>query len=75
MALGRYNGQWEESPGKMIYRHKGVFASKDNARAFQKKLAADGQKAKVVTFTDGYSVYVMAPHEFWKSQFIVDKEK
>lgn len=69
---GMYRGRLEENPGKMQYRHKGRFRSKDRARALQQRLASQGLKAKVVTFTDGFSVYVMAKHDFWGRNFTTD---
>lgn len=65
----------EKNPGKMQYRQKGFFTSKDRARAAQQRLAAQGLKAKVVTYTDGYSLYVMAKHDFWGKAYIYDRRK
>jgi hypothetical protein len=73
MATKMYRGRVEKDPGKMIYRQKGAFASLPRARAAQKRLANAGKKAKVIRFTDGYSLYVVASHDFWGRSFIYDR--
>jgi hypothetical protein len=75
MVVGTYKGRREETPGRMMWRHKGNFASAWNAEQFKNKMIAAGFEAKVENYTDGYSVYVMAPHDFWKDQFIVDNTR
>lgn len=62
----------EKNPGKMMYRHKGFFKSASRARAAQVKLRAQGLKTQVRRYVDGYSLYVMAKHDFWKAGFIYD---
>ena len=71
MSIGYHAGRREESPGKLMYRHKGSFSSEKDARKLQQALSKAGKKAKVVKYTDGYSVYVMARHDFWGRDFIV----
>jgi hypothetical protein len=70
MAIGYHGGRREESPGKLMFRYKGEFSHLEDARKLQQKLSKEGKKAKVVTRTDGYSVYVMAYHDFWGRDFI-----
>ena len=78
---GIYKGQAELEPGKTIYRHRGSFASEKHAREYQQKLSKEGKKAKVVKFQSSsyhdwpWSVYVMAPHEFFGRSFIIDRRK
>jgi hypothetical protein len=66
---GTYKGRPEEDPGKMKFRTKGFFKKEVNARAAQEKLKAQGLKTKVVKYTEGYSLLVMAKHDFWKRNF------
>ena len=73
MTMGMYRGRREEEPGKLIYRHKGVFSHIEDALKEQKKIVAQGKHAKIVTYTDGYSLYVVAPHDFWKKSFIIKR--
>jgi len=78
MAFGMYKGNMEEDPGKLKYRLKGEFANEGHARAAQKKLAAEGKRAKVVKMQGEecpWHLYVMAKHEFWKRNFIWDRRK
>jgi hypothetical protein len=75
MTTGMYRSREEQDPGKLMYRHKGVFASEIRARTAQKSFVAAGIKAQVRKYTDGYSLYVMSKHDFWKGSFIVDKVK
>lgn len=70
MTFGTFHGRREENPGKMMFRQKGFFSHECDARRAQKMLSGKGKKTKVVTYTDGYSLYVMAPHEFWGREFI-----
>lgn len=70
MKYGSYRNRFEKDPGKMIYRHKGSFSHEEDARKVQKLLSQKGQKTKVVKYTDGYSLYVVAPHEFWGKSYI-----
>ena len=70
MVKGTYKGHPEEDPGKMKFRYKGFFKKEANARAAQKTLTGQGLKTKVVKYTDGYALYVMSKHDFWKKNFI-----
>lgn len=78
MSYGMYRGKPENEPGKMMYRHKGSFDSKEEAQRAQKHLAADGKQAKVVKYTGDrfppYSLYVMAKHDFWGKSFILKRK-
>ena len=74
MTMGMYKGRPEENPGKMMFRHKGSFTKEVDARKAQDRLRYDGKKTKVVKYTDGYySLYVFAPHDFWKGAFILKR--
>jgi hypothetical protein len=73
MVKGTYRGRPEDDPGKMKFRYKGFFWNKERARKAQEKIKARGLKTKLVTYTDGFGLYVMAPHDFWKGSFILDK--
>jgi hypothetical protein len=73
MTIGTYRGRKEQDPGKMIYRHKGSFSHEEDARAAQVFLSVKGIKSKVIKYTDGYSLYVLAPHNFWGKSFILKK--
>jgi hypothetical protein len=73
MAEGVYRGRREESPGKMMFRYKGFFECEKYAREVQAKLKKQGLKTKVVHYTSGFALYVMAKHDFWKKNFIVDR--
>lgn len=75
MTTGTYKGRREEDPGKMKFRHKGAFRKEANARAAQEILKAQGLKTKVVKYTNGYGLYVMAKHDFWKKDFLVDGDR
>jgi len=75
---GMYKGHSELEPGKMIYRHKGSFASEKRARACQQRLAAEGKRARVIRMVGEdlpFHVECMAKHEFWKRNFILDRRK
>ena len=65
----------EKSPGKMQYRQKGFFLSYDRARAAQQRLAAQGKRSRVVHYTDGFGVDVIAPHDFWGRSYIYDRRR
>ena len=73
MTMGMYKGRPEENPGKMMFRHKGTFAKEIDARKAQDRLRYEGKKTKVVKYTDGWSLYVFAPHDFWKRSFILKR--
>lgn len=77
MGYGMYRGRPEKDPGKMMYRHKGSFDKEEDARRAQKHLAANGKKAKVVKYVSDrfppWSLYVMAPHDFWGKSFILKR--
>jgi len=73
MTMGMYKGRPEENPGKMMFRHKGTFAKEIEARKAQDKLRYEGKKTKVVKYIDGWSLYVFAPHDFWKRSFILKR--
>ena len=70
MAKGTYKGRSEEDPGKLKFRYKGFFKKEENARAAQKRLKAQGLQTKVVKYTDGCGLYVMAKHDFWGKNFL-----
>ena len=70
MTMGTYHGRPEKDPGKMIYRHKGSFSHEEDAKGAAAHLRSQGKEARVVTYTDGYSLYVLAPHDFWGKSFI-----
>lgn len=72
--VGRYRGRREYDPGKMHWRHKGVFRTEDKARAAQQRLKAQGLKTKIEHYPQSeypWALYVMAKHDFWKKNFIV----
>lgn len=75
---GMYRGRPEKLPGKMIYRHKGSFAKEEDARKAQRSLSEQGKMAKVVKYQGNnglpYSLYVVAPHDFWKKAFILKRD-
>jgi len=78
MVYGIYRGGIEEDPGKMKFRHKGSFLSEKVARAHQHGFAIRGIRAKVVKMKDEaypYHLYVMAKHDFWKKNFIINTRK
>lgn len=77
MATGTYRGRREEDPGKMKFRYKGFFEKEANARAAQAKLKEKGFKTRVEKYTDdwGWGLYVMAKHDFWKKDFLVDGDR
>ena len=75
MIKAASKGRREEDPGKMKYRFKGVFMSKDVARAHQKDCSIRGIRAKVMYFPEDaypYHLYVLALHDFWKKNFIIN---
>jgi hypothetical protein len=75
MTTGTHKGRREDNPGKMQFRQKGFFKLESEARAYQIQLKGQGKKTKVVKYTDGYGLYVMARHDFWKKDYIVGKWK
>lgn len=72
---GIYKGRREKDPGKMMFRQKGFFRREANARAAQAVLKERGLKTKVVKYTDGWGLFVMAKHDFWKSNYLVDGDR
>jgi len=75
MVTGTYRGRREEDPGKMKFRHKGSFRKEANARAAQAILREKGLKTRVEKYTDSFGLYVMAKHDFWKKDFLVDGDR
>ena len=77
MGYGMYRGKPEKNPGKMMYRHKGSFDVLEDAKKAQIRLKMQGKKTKIIKYTDdrypGYSLYVLAPHDFWGKAFILKR--
>lgn len=78
MGYGMYRGKPEKNPGKMMYRHKGSFDLLEDAKKAQIRLKMQGKKTKIVKYeSDGrnmpYSLYMMAPHDFWGKAFILKR--
>lgn len=75
MPYKMYHGRAELDPGVLRYRERGWFLSYDRARAFQKKLATQGLKARVVRYENGFAVQVMSRHDTWGRNYEYSTEE
>lgn len=72
MTVGVYNGHREENPGKLQWRHKGFFKNLQRAKRYAARFKKTGVRAQVRKYVDGYSLYLMAKHDFWGNNFVYD---
>jgi hypothetical protein len=72
--VGTYKGRREEDPGKMKFRQKGFFKNENKARAAQDILRKQGLKTRVIKYTTGWGLDVMAKHDFWVNNYWVDRD-